>query len=92
MDNSNYELDYKAMFENLYKKFEERFASEIEYFELLGKLNDLQQKACPVSKNIMKMSMSDQILVLRQLKALNDICATLQDKYHFEEEATEDAC
>ena len=83
---SNYELDYKAMFENLYKKFEEKFATEIEYFELLGKVNDLQQKAGPVAKNLMKMSMRDQVVVLRQMAVLNNICATLQDKYHFEED------
>lgn len=85
MDNEKYELDYKATFENLYKLFEARFATEIEYFELLGETADLQQKATPVAKNIMKMSMADQIIVLRQMKTLNNICAFLQDKYHFEE-------
>ena len=89
MDNNNYELDYKAMFENLYKLFEEKFATEIEYFELLAAANSNTKAATIVSNNLMKMSMADQVLVLRQLKAMNDVCAILQKKYNFEGEESD---
>lgn len=89
MDNSNYELDYKAMFENLYKKFEEKYATEIEYFDLLAKAQETSKSSDLVSKNLMKMTMVDQILILRKLKELNDICAALQEKYKFGESEEE---
>lgn len=89
MDNNNYELDYKAMFENLYKRFEEKFATELEYFNLIGNLNENLEIVGLVSKNMLKMSMADQLLLIRPLTAMGGICKTLNEKYNFEEVAEE---
>lgn len=59
---------------------------ESEYFELLGSVDEFakQMNVLASSNNLLRMSMADQILILRKLREIGELEAQLCEKYGFE--------
>ena len=83
---SNYEIDYKAMLDQLFAKLNERLDMENEYFTLLQYITENSASLDVIMKNLTKMPMCDQVLVLRSVAKLYDTCLRLQTKHDFIEE------
>ena len=81
---SNYELDYKAMFDQIFEMLSAQIDIENEYFEMLRYLQVNSPVINAVTSNIMNLPMRDQILVLREFKNMGDVCIHLQQKHKFE--------
>jgi hypothetical protein len=80
----NYELDYKAMFDQLFERLNARLDIENEYFRLIKYLQANSPVINAVTSNMVNLPMNDQLLVLRAFKGMGDVCIRLQEKHKFE--------
>ena len=78
-----YTIDYKAMFENLLSKMKDRCSIEDEYFELIRNVNASQETTSIICKNFMNMPIADQVIYLRAVNNMCNVCAYLQEKHKF---------
>lgn len=78
------ELDYKKMFEELQRVFKTKLDQETLYFELLAKVNELNDYGKIISESIQKLSIADQIKCLKAIINYQQICKTMVDKYSLE--------
>ena len=79
-------MDYEALFENALKKMKNYLDTEKEYFECLSRLGTYSNDIDIVSKHLMKMSMSDQLKVIKAVIIQGEISKILREKYRFEED------
>ena len=84
MDEANYDIDYKSMFENLKKFVQNHFEVENEFFSLTRELGELQPYSNEFSENMFKMKMVDQVKVMRIAVELGKLQKELCEKYGFD--------
>ena len=80
----DYEIDYKAMFEEQKKIAEEQLHMMSEFFELMNYLAENAQFMTPVTDNIMKLELADQLAYLRAVKKGIVIAKGIVKKYKLE--------
>ena len=85
-DNNNAKIDYEAMLEAALNKMKSILNDEFEYFKYMKAVNDYTEVITLVSKNMMSMSVSDQLSLLKAVCYQGAICEKLQEKYKFEKE------
>lgn len=59
------ELDYKAMFETMYKRLEEAKKADEEYFALLALIHEKSKYITAISEKLMTLPKSDQLMLFR---------------------------
>ena len=84
-ENNNPKVDYEALLQAALNKMKNMLDDEFEYFECMKAVNDYTEVITLVSKNMMSMSVSDQLLLLKAVCYQGAICQKLQEKYKFEE-------
>lgn len=91
MDEVKLSPEFESMMGRIYAaRMGKRFELEAEYFDTLSKINERQDAHTLVCGNLMKMSMDDQLKILKLALDIANICVELQAKYEFEAEKTED--
>ena len=78
---NDYEIDYKAMIEQMRNRIEELLKADEEYFALSKLVNEQKVFVEIVGKNLFDMKKTDQINALRILVSYGTLCKTLCDKY-----------
>ena len=87
---AEYEIDYKALFEQIKKRFDDLINSDEEYFKLLKTSNELKPYAELVGKHFLDFKKTEQVNVLRILVSYGHICKSLCEKYQLESEEDAD--
>ena len=85
-ENNDMEVNYEALLEAALKKIKSTIDIENEYFDCLSRVSAYENDVSIVSKHIMEMSMSDQLLLLKSVISQGEISKALQEKYRFEED------
>ena len=89
MKKDDFEIDYKQISEDLGKMLKNMWQQQNLYFELLTRITESGNVIGAVSRNILKMNMTDQIKCLKVLTLLIEVCTELNEKYGFDD-ATEE--
>ena len=89
MKKDDFEIDYKQFFEDIGKMLENMWQQQNLYFELLTRITESGNVVGAVSRNILKMNMTDQIKCLKVVTLLIEVCTELNEKYGFDD-ATEE--
>lgn len=84
------ELDFKAMFEEMSDKFNKFLKIQREYFALMNSVSKRAGIVATVAKNISKMSIQDQVTLLRIADQQSELAEKLYKKYSFDELEKED--
>lgn len=89
MEKDDFEIDYKRLCEDAGKMLKNMWQQQNLYFELLTRITESGNVIGAVSRNILKMNMTDQIKCLKVLTLLIEVCTKLNEKYGFDD-ATEE--
>ena len=89
MKKDDFEIDYKRISEDIGKMLENVWQQQNLYFELLTRITESGNVIVAVSRNILKMNMTDQIKCLKVVTLLIEVCTELNEKYGFDD-ATEE--
>ena len=89
MKKDDFEIDYKQLSEDIGKMLENVWQQQNLYFELLTRITESGNVIGAVSRNILKMNMTDQIKCLKVVTLLIEVCTELNEKYGFDD-ATEE--
>ena len=89
MKKDDFEIDYKRISEDIGKMLENVWQQQNLYFELLTRITESGNVIVAVSRNILKMNMTDQIKCLKVVTLLIEVCTGLNEKYGFDD-ATEE--
>ena len=89
MKKDNFEIDYKQFFDDIGKLLKNMWQEQNLYFELLTRITESGNVIEAVSRNILKMNMTDQIKCLKVVTLLSEVCTELNEKYGFDD-ATEE--
>ena len=89
MKKDDFEIDYKRISEDIGKMLENVWQQQNLYFELLTRITESGNVIGAVSRNILKMNMTDQIKCLKVVTLLIEVCTELNEKYGFDD-ATEE--
>lgn len=85
-------LDYKKMFENLFGQITKYMDIQTEYFKLLQEMADIgvdDNMREVVSANMLKLDISDQIILLKAAIYSEKTIKYLYEKYEFESQKEE---
>ena len=85
-ENNGAEVNYESLLENALKKIKNIIDIENEYFDCLRRVNTYQNDVNIVSKHLMEMNMSDQLMLFKCVIYQGEICKALQEKYRFKED------
>ena len=95
--NKNFELDSKGeikgevdLNETIRAVLDATLKKERLYFDLLAKSSETAEAIKTVSSNMMKMSMDDQIQLLKASLLVGQVSKKLAEKYDFDELCEED--
>lgn len=88
MKKDDFEIDYKQLCEDAGKMLKNMWQQQNLYFELLTRITKSDNVIGTVSRNILKMNMTDQIKYLKVVTLLIEVCTELNEKYGFDD-ATE---
>lgn len=86
MSKKDPEVNYEALLEAALNKMKGILDAEKEYFDMLARVNTLQNDITIVCSHLMEMSMADQVQILKAVVLQGEIAKALQAKYKFEEE------
>ena len=89
MKKDDFEIDYKQLSEDTGKMLKNVWQQQNLYFELLTRITESGNVIVAVSRNILKMNMTDQIKCLKVVTLLIEVCTELNEKYGFDD-ATEE--
>ena len=89
MKKDDFEIDYKQLSEDTGKMLKNVWQQQNLYFELLTRITESGNVIGAVSRNILKMNMTDQIKLLKVVTPLIEVCTELNEKYGFDD-ATEE--
>ena len=89
MKKDDFEIDYKQLSEDTGKMLKNVWQQQNLYFELLTRITESGNVIGAVSRNILKMNMTDQIKFLKVVTLLIGVCTELNEKYGFDD-ATEE--
>ena len=89
MKKDDFEIDYKQISEDLGKMLNNVWQQQNLYLELLTRITESGNVIGAVSRNILKMNMTDQIKCLKVVTLLIEVCTELNEKYGFDD-ATEE--
>ena len=89
MKKDDFEIDYKQLSEDTGKMLKNVWQQQNLYFELLTRITESGNIIEAVSRNILKMNMTDQIKCLKVVTLLIEVCTELNEKYGFDD-ATEE--
>ena len=89
MKKDDFEIDYKQFFDDIGKLLKNMWQEQNLYFELLTRITESGNVIGAVSRNILKMNMTDQIKCLKVVTLLSEVCTELNEKYGFDD-ATEE--
>lgn len=89
MKKDDFEIDYKQLSEDTGKMLKNVWQQQNLYFELLTRITESGNVIGAVSRNILKMNMTDQIKCLKLVTLLIEVCTELNEKYGFDD-ATEE--
>ena len=89
MKKDDFEIDYKQLSEDTGKMLKNVWQQQNLYFELLTRITESGNVIGAVSRNILKMNMTDQIKCLKVVTRLIEVCTKLNEKYGFDD-ATEE--
>lgn len=89
MKKDDFEIDYKQLSEDTEKMLKNVWQQQNLYFELLTRITESGNVIGAVSRNILKMNMTDQIKCLKLVTLLIEVCTELNEKYGFDD-ATEE--
>lgn len=89
MKKDDFEIDYKQLSEDTGKMLKNVWQQQNLYFELLTRITESGNVIGAVSRNILKMNMTDQIKCLKVVTSLIEVCTELNEKYGFDD-ATEE--
>ena len=84
--NENVKIDYEAMLQAALTKMKSVIDEQEQYFKYLYEMDQYTEDIALVSKNLMFMSLSDQLALLKAGIVQGRICQELQKKYKFEKE------
>ena len=90
MKKDDFEIDYKQISEDLGKMLNNVWQQQNLYLELLTRITESGNVIGAVSRNILKMNITDQIKCLKVVTLLIEVCTELNEKYGFDD-ATEEA-
>lgn len=79
------ELDYKQMFETLLARFNDKFKVELEYFDLLAKVQETKKYNDLLNEHLFEMSMADQVPICKIAVAMNEYSKQMCEKYGWED-------
>ena len=79
---NDYNLDYKLMFEELQKRFEQFLKADDEYFDLIQTLITQNPYTDAVCENLLKLRKTDQIKALKVIVGYGELCKKLCAKYN----------
>ena len=84
---NEHEIDYKTSFDNALRNLEETVKMQTEYFELMAYISDKDRTKTPamVADNMFRLTLEDQLLVLKVLKTNVELSEHLCKKYGLEE-------
>ena len=89
MKKDDFEIDYKQLSEDTGKMLKNVWQQQNLYFELLTRITESGNVLGAVSRNILKMNMTDQIKYLKVVTLLIEVCTELNEKHGFDD-ATEE--
>ena len=89
MKKDDFEIDYKQISEDLGKMLNNVWQQQNLYLELLTRITESGNVIGAVSRNILKMNITDQIKCLKVVTLLIEVCTELNEKYGFDD-ATEE--
>ena len=89
MKKDDFEIDYKQISEDLGKMLNNVWQQQNLYLELLTRITESGNIIGAVSRNILKMNITDQIKCLIVVTLLIEVCTELNEKYGFDD-ATEE--
>ena len=89
MKNDDFEIDYKQLSEDIGKMLNNVWQQQNLYFELLTRITESGNVVGAVSRNILKMNITDQIKCLKVVTRLIEVYTELNEKYGFDD-ATEE--
>lgn len=78
---NEYNIDYKAMFEDLAKRFNALLKADEEFFALTKLVNEQNCYTEKAIKHFNGLKRNEQIELLRILSAYGALCKTLCEKY-----------
>ena len=89
MKKDDFEIDYKQLSEDIGKMLNNVWQQQNLYFELLTRITESGNVVGAVSRNILKMNITDQIKCLKVVTRLIEVYTELNEKYGFDD-ATEE--
>ena len=89
MKKDDFEIDYKQLSEDTGKMLKNVWQQQNLYFELLTRITESGNVVGAVSRNILKMNITDQIKCLKVVTRLIEVYTELNEKYGFDD-ATEE--
>lgn len=85
----NYDIDYKALFEQAMKKVREQANQQDEYSALMQQCNELAKYSTIISNRLLQMKLSDQITLMKAAVHMNQVSKQLCQKYGWENDIPE---